>query len=65
MKYFILILAFVSFSCGASKNKVSVYMSPTCGCCKKWVSHLKDNGFEVESIYEIFEDDWKRRSSNM
>ena len=27
-------------------------MSPTCGCCKKWVSHLENNGFEVESIYE-------------
>ena len=36
----------------ASKNKVAVYMSPTCGCCKKWVSHLENNGFEVESIYE-------------
>ena len=29
-----------------------VYKSPSCGCCKKWVSHLQDNGFEVESIYE-------------
>ena len=27
-------------------------MSPTCGCCKKWVSHVEENGFEVESIYE-------------
>lgn len=26
-------------------------MSPTCGCCKKWVSHLEDNGFEVESVF--------------
>jgi hypothetical protein len=27
---------------------VTVYLSPTCGCCKKWVKHLRDNGFEVK-----------------
>ena len=27
-------------------------MSPSCGCCKKWVSHLENNGFEVESIFK-------------
>ncbi len=24
-----------------------VYKSPTCGCCKKWVKHMRDNGFNV------------------
>ncbi|MBQ0796215.1 hypothetical protein [Zhongshania sp.] len=24
-----------------------VYKSPTCGCCTKWVDHLRENGFEV------------------
>ena len=27
---------------------VTVYKSPTCGCCGDWVTHLKDNGFPVE-----------------
>jgi hypothetical protein len=27
---------------------VVVYKSPTCGCCKKWVSHLEKNGYTVE-----------------
>ncbi len=27
---------------------VVVYKSPTCGCCKKWVSHMRENGFSVE-----------------
>lgn len=27
---------------------VTVYKSPTCGCCKKWVKHMQDNGFEVK-----------------
>ena len=29
----------------AAKPIVNVYKSPTCGCCKLWVTHLKDNGF--------------------
>jgi len=27
---------------------VVVYKSPSCGCCKEWVNHMRDNGFEVE-----------------
>ncbi len=34
----------------AAEQKVIVYKTPTCGCCNKWVSHLEENGFEVESI---------------
>lgn len=26
---------------------VTVYKSPTCGCCGDWVTHLRDNGFPV------------------
>jgi hypothetical protein len=26
---------------------VEVYKSPTCGCCGKWINHLKDAGFVV------------------
>ncbi|TNE74527.1 MAG: DUF411 domain-containing protein [Gammaproteobacteria bacterium] len=31
----------------AAQN-IHVYKSPTCGCCKDWVKHLEDNGFDVE-----------------
>ena len=24
-----------------------VYKTPTCGCCKKWVDHMVENGFSV------------------
>ena len=27
---------------------VTVYKTPTCGCCTKWVDHLKEHGFAVE-----------------
>lgn len=26
---------------------LTVYKSPTCGCCLKWVEHMRDAGFEV------------------
>lgn len=29
---------------------VTVYKSPTCGCCAKWVTHLQENGFEVKTV---------------
>lgn len=28
---------------------VTVYKSPTCGCCGKWEDHLRAHGFTVES----------------
>ena len=28
---------------------VEVYKSPTCGCCAKWVDHMRDNGFTVNT----------------
>jgi len=27
--------------------KVVSYRSESCGCCKKWINHLRDNGLEV------------------
>ena len=29
--------------------EIMVYKSPTCGCCSKWVDHLRDNGFVVKT----------------
>jgi len=29
---------------------IKVYKTPTCGCCKGWVQHLRDNGFQVETM---------------
>lgn len=34
----------------AEKIDIVVYRSPTCGCCGKWIKHLKDNGFNVDDI---------------
>ncbi len=29
---------------------ITVYRTPTCGCCKGWVEHIKQNGFQVSDI---------------
>jgi hypothetical protein len=34
-------------SSAGEARKIQVYKSPTCGCCEKWVEHLKARGFDV------------------
>ena len=34
----------------ATGPQIVVYKSPTCGCCRKWVSYLRNNGFNVTQI---------------
>ncbi len=34
----------------AQASEVTVYKSPTCHCCKRWVKHLRDNGMKVKAI---------------
>jgi len=29
-------------------KEIVVYRSPTCGCCSKWLAHLKKHGFTVQ-----------------
>lgn len=29
---------------------ITVYRSPTCGCCGKWIDHLKQNNFNVKDV---------------
>jgi len=31
----------------AYAEEITVYKTPTCGCCSGWVDHLRDNGFDV------------------
>ncbi len=28
---------------------ITVYKSPTCGCCEQWIKHLQANGFKVSA----------------
>jgi len=29
---------------------ITVYKTPSCGCCSKWVDHLEQSGLNVESV---------------
>ncbi|MGI9292975.1 MAG: DUF411 domain-containing protein [Pseudomonadales bacterium] len=33
----------------AKELAITVWKSPTCGCCKDWITYLEDNGFTVTS----------------
>jgi len=52
---FLLITAFLStpaISYAEQKegfSQITVYKSPTCRCCTKWIKHLEKNGFTVEA----------------
>lgn len=28
---------------------ITVYKSPTCGCCKEWITHMRSAGFTVDA----------------
>lgn len=35
----------------AGPISITVYASPTCGCCSEWVKHVEEHGFEAEVIH--------------
>lgn len=49
-----LVLMFIATSVVAAASvqasEVKVYKSSTCECCKKWVKHMRNNGFKVTTV---------------
>lgn len=46
-------LAMATASCARPAEAgpvVTVYKSPTCGCCANWVDHLEEHGFAVQVV---------------
>lgn len=33
-----------------ASSQVTVYRSPSCGCCEGWVEHIKKHGFDVKDL---------------
>ena len=46
--FVMLLIAPGAYAADSSKT-ITVYKSPTCGCCVGWVDYLRDNGFRVET----------------
>lgn len=42
-------------------SEITVYKSPTCGCCKGWVTYLQEEGFNVTAIDHDNVDDIKHQ----
>ncbi len=38
-----------NYQINSSGPSITVYKSPTCECCNKWISHLEKNGFKVKA----------------
>jgi len=50
MKKNLLIITFLfTFSCHETeKQKNIIYLTPDCGCCHDWISHMESNDFDLE-----------------
>lgn len=55
MRRLMLLLAAVLALAGCTRPQadlpaVTVYKTPTCGCCTLWAEHMAEAGFEVEAV---------------
>ncbi|MFA6120924.1 MAG: DUF411 domain-containing protein [Sideroxydans sp.] len=51
LKHIPIALALILASIGTAQalDTVTVYKSPTCGCCEKYIDYLRENGFTVKA----------------
>ena len=49
-KSFAALLALLIAPIAVAGPLITVYKSPNCGCCVKWVEYLQKEGFEVKSV---------------
>jgi hypothetical protein len=45
----LVLVAYAPMAGQPQQPTIDVYKSATCGCCSKWVEHLKSNGFTVRT----------------
>ena len=34
----------------ANPAEMTVYRSPTCGCCENWLDHVKESGIKIKDV---------------
>lgn len=63
LKRLTIALALILAIAGAAQaaTTVTVYKSPTCGCCEKYIDYLRENGFTVKSENQTNMDAIKER----
>lgn len=40
-------MAITPWAASAKTTELTIWKSPTCGCCRKWATHMKQAGFSV------------------
>ncbi|WGS86781.1 DUF411 domain-containing protein [Methylomonas sp. UP202] len=45
----------------SSQPEMTVYRSPTCGCCGKWLEHAENSGFKIKDVISSDMDQIKAR----
>ena len=51
----LLLFSTAAGACGSAADaaeEMTVYATPTCGCCKAWIEHVEENGFSVKVVYQ-------------
>lgn len=44
------LISFAFLQKASAEAEMTVYKSPTCGCCGKWITHMEENGFKVKAV---------------
>jgi len=57
----LIVLALAAAGAAQAATAMTVYKSPTCGCCEKYVDYLRENGFAVKAVNESDMDAIKKR----
>lgn len=45
----VFVLPMFGVQAAPNRHLIEVWKSPTCGCCKDWISHLEKEGFDVKT----------------
>ena len=48
----------------SAKTVIQVYKSPTCGCCKAWVDHVRAAGLQAE-VFDISDEELQQRKTRL
>lgn len=59
--HFCVVVLTLSSTAALAGQAITVYKSPTCGCCKKYVDYLRENGFVVKAVDQNDMDSIKKR----
>ena len=47
LSFGLMLMPFASYA-GSGKPLITIWKSPTCGCCKDWIAYVEKNGFATK-----------------